>query len=127
MEMEVGRYDDAQRHLHDARELAERFDNPLAAHNTRTVIMYLAAFARLASVEGDPERAALLVGAAEGLRRRVGLRTWPMLRRGAEPTTQAREALGPNRLDETFAAGSRLTQQEAVAALRDRGAGNRKS
>jgi len=32
-------------------------------------------------VEGDPEQAATLAGAAEGLRQRVGLRTWPLLRR----------------------------------------------
>jgi hypothetical protein len=80
-------------------------------------------------VEGDPERAALLAGAAEGLRRRVGLRAWPMLRQGeAELVTQVREALGAGRFDEVFAAGARLTQREAVAAVRDRrGAGTRAS
>jgi hypothetical protein len=44
------------------------------------VTLILAAFAQLALTEGDPERAALLAGAAEGLQRRAGLRTWPMLR-----------------------------------------------
>jgi hypothetical protein len=38
------------------------------------------AYARLALAEGDPERAARLEGAAEGLRQRSGLRAWPMLR-----------------------------------------------
>jgi hypothetical protein len=38
----------------------------LAAHDTRTATLYLAGFAQLAFVQGDPERAALLVGAAEG-------------------------------------------------------------
>ena len=117
METTLGRYDDALRHLREARDLAERFDNPwlgawppgcswaswpscegrldearalldeglelsLAAHSTRSVTLCLAAFAQLAFVEGDPERAALLAGAAEGLRRRVGLRAWPLLRQG---------------------------------------------
>jgi hypothetical protein len=41
----------------------------------------LAAFARLAFVEGDAERAALLAGAAEGLRQRAGQQVWPTLRR----------------------------------------------
>ena len=38
--------------------------------------------------------------------------------------TQVREALGADRFEEVFAAGSRLSQQEAVAAIRDR-PGNR--
>ena len=81
----------------------------------------LAAFARLAFVEGDPERAALLAGAADGLRRRVGLRAWPLLRREeAELVAQVRQALGADRFDQAYAAGSRLSQQEAVAAVRDR-------
>jgi ATP/maltotriose-dependent transcriptional regulator MalT len=145
--MTVGRHDDALRHLTEARELAERFDNPsldsasrvylgnlavaqgrpeeargllderlkpsLAAHSTRSVTLCLGTFARLAFVEGDPERAALLAGAAEGLRRRVGLQAWP-LRRGkeAELAAQLRQAPGADRFDQVSAAGSRLTQRE---------------
>ena len=90
VELTVGRYDDALRHLTEMRDLAERLDNPwlaavsrvylgtlavaqgrleearapmdeglelsLAAHSTRSVTLCLAAFARLAFVEGDPER-----------------------------------------------------------------------
>jgi len=85
------------------------------------VTLCLAAFAQLALAGGDPERAALLAGAAEGLRRRAGFSTWPMLRRGeAELTAQIRHALGDGRFGEAFAAGSRLSQQQAVAAIRDR-------
>ncbi|HEX5296748.1 MAG TPA: DUF4062 domain-containing protein [Streptosporangiaceae bacterium] len=158
-EMTVGRYDDAQRHLTEMRDMAERFGNPwlaavsrvylgmlavaqgrpeearglldeglelsLAAHSTRSVTLCLAAFARLAFVQDDPERAALLVGAVDGLRGRVGLRAWPLLRREeAELLAQVRQALGADRFGEPYAAGSRLSQQEAVAAVRDwRGAG----
>jgi hypothetical protein len=77
----------------------------------------LTAFARLALAEGDPERAALLAGAADGLQRRAGLRPWPMLRQGqAELTGQIRQAQDPDRFTKMTAAGSRLSQQEAIAA-----------
>jgi hypothetical protein len=33
---------------------------------------------------------------------------------------QVRQALGADRFDQPYAAGSRLSQQEAVAAVRDR-------
>ena len=61
--------------------LEEALDLSLAARSTPFVTMCLAAYARLAFAEGDPEQAARLEGAAEGLRRRVGLPAWPHLRR----------------------------------------------
>ena len=78
--------------------------------------------AQLAFVAGDGERAALLAGAAEGLRQRVGLRAWPSHRRAeAQMVAQIRQALDPDRFDQAFAAGARLSRREAVAAVRDRG------
>jgi hypothetical protein len=72
-----------QGRLDDARALLdEGLDLSLATYSTRNVTLYLAAFAQLALVEGDAERAALLAGAADGLRRRAGLGVWPLLRRG---------------------------------------------
>jgi hypothetical protein len=60
-----------------------------------------------------------LAGAAEGLRRRAGFSTWPMLRQGeAELAAQIRQALGDDRFGQAFAAGTTLSQQEAVAAVR---------
>jgi hypothetical protein len=114
-----GRPEEARAPMDDGLDLS------LAAHSTRSVTLCLAAFARLEFVDGDPGRTALLVGAAEGLRQRVGLRAWPLMRRGeAEMIAQVRQVLGPDRFDQVFAAGSRLSQQEAVAAVRDRrGAG----
>jgi hypothetical protein len=57
-----------------------------------------------------------LVGAADGLRRRRGLRPWPMLREAeADLVTRIRQALSADSFDEAFAAGSRLTLREAVA------------
>jgi len=107
--------------LDEARELLDKaLDLSLAARSTPFVTLCLAAQARLASGEGDPERAALLEGAADGLRRRVGLRAWPMLRpTETELTAQLRQALGADRFDQAFEAGSRLNQREAVAAVRD--------
>jgi tetratricopeptide (TPR) repeat protein len=163
VETTVGRYDDALRHLTEARDLAVRLDNPwlaatsqvllgtlalvqgrledaqdrleealdlsLQARSTQLVTLCLAGFAQLAFVEGNAERAALLAGAAEGLRRRVGLRAWPSHRRAeAALVDQIRQALGADRFDDTSAAGARLSQREAVAAAQSRrGAGTRAS
>ena len=103
----------------EARELLDgALDLSLAIRIIRNVTLCLGAFAQLALAEGDPERAALLAGAAEGLRRRAGFSTWPMLRRGeAQLAAQIRQALGDDRFGRAFAAGSRLSQQEAVAAI----------
>ncbi len=108
-----GRLDEARVLLDDALGLS------VAARSTANVTLCLVAFARWFLVEGEPGRAALALGAAEGLRGRVGLRAWPMLRRPqAELAEQIREALGSDRFDEIFGAGSRLSQREAVEAVR---------
>ena len=137
LETALGRHDDASRHLHEARGLAQRYgddwltvgcqaelgilevlrgrldqarapldqapDLSLAARSTPFVTLFLAAHAWLALAEGDPERAALLEGAAEGLRRRVGLPTWPVLRRvEAELVAQVRRRLDAGQFDQAF-------------------------
>jgi hypothetical protein len=62
--------------------LEEALNLSVAIHSTRNVSLCLAAFARLAFEGGQPEQAALLMGAAEALGRRAGLRAWPTVRRG---------------------------------------------
>ena len=110
-----GRLEEARKQLDEALELS------LAIRVIRNVTRCLAGFAQLAFAEGDPARAALLAGAAEGLRRRAGFSTWPTVRRGeAQLVAQIRQELGDDQFGEVFAAGSRLSQQEAVAAIRDR-------
>jgi predicted ATPase len=110
-----GRLDEARALLDEGLELS------LTTRSAQNVSLCLVAFVRLALVEGDAERAALLAGAAEGLRRRAGLRVWPMLRAGeAELVAQVRQALGPDRFNQVFAAGCRLNRQQAVAVVRDR-------
>ena len=108
-----GRAEEARALLDDALGLS------LAARSTRSVTLCLAGLARWALVAGDPERAALVAGAAEGLRRRAGLRAWPILRQGeADLVIQVRQALGADHFDQVFATGTRLTQRDAVAAAR---------
>ena len=113
----------ARGRLEEARGLLdEGLELSLATHSTRNLTLCLTALAQLALVAGDGERAALLAGAAEGLRQRVGLRAWPLQRQGeAQMVAQIRQALDPDRFDQAFAAGARLSRREAVAAVRDRG------
>jgi predicted ATPase len=116
----------ARGRLDEARTLLdEGLDLSLAAYSTQNMTLCLAAFARLAFAEGDPERAALLAGAADGLRRRVGLQAWPLLRRGeADLTAQIRQTLGADRFDQAYAAGAKLNRRQARTATQDRrGAG----
>ena len=106
-----------------ARDLLEEALNlSPSARSTPFVALNLTAYARLASAEGDLERAALLQGAAEGLRRRGGrLKAWPMLRRGeTELVAQVRQTLGTTKFGDVFAASTRLSQREAVSAVRNR-------
>jgi predicted ATPase len=110
-----GRLDDARGLLDEALSMS------LASRSTSFVALTLAAYARLEFADGDPERAARLEGAAEGLRKRVGLQAWPMLRQGeADLVAQVRQSLDAQRFEQAFSAGTRLSQREAVAAVRDR-------
>jgi predicted ATPase len=89
----------------------------LPAYNIINMTLGLAAFAQLAFAEGNPERAALLTGAIDGLRRRAGLGVWPAPRRGeTDLAADLRQALGTDRFDQLYAAGARLSRREAAAA-----------
>jgi hypothetical protein len=79
------------------------------------------AFARMALAQGDPERAATVLGAAEGLCRRARLRVWPSLRRvEADLVAQTERALGKQRFREALTNGSHLGRSEAVALVQSR-------
>jgi hypothetical protein len=136
LEIATGHYENAARHLLECRELADRFGYDWLAAWSRSQLatldlssdqldearLVLVEFARFALAAHDPERAAQLTAAAEGLRERMRLRPWPMLRRGEdELKAQIREALGPERFKEEFAAGAKLNQREAVAVAREIG------
>jgi tetratricopeptide (TPR) repeat protein len=106
--------------LDDARaSLDEALDLSLATDNTYNVILCLNAFAQLAVVQGDAERAALLAGAAGSLRRRAGLQVFNSLTGEVELVAQIRQGLQEDSFDDAFAAGARLEQPEAVAAARN--------
>jgi predicted ATPase len=108
-----GRLDDARTLLEEGLSLS------LDGRSTQGVTMSLTALARLAFAVGDPERAAAMLGAADGLRRRASLALWPS-QRGSEAdlTAQVEEAIGEQRFREAFAAGSRLSRSEAGALVR---------
>jgi hypothetical protein len=106
-----------QGRLNEARaQLDNAVEQGLAVHSTRNVTLSLAAFAAVALAEGDAERAALLLGAADGLRRRAGLRPWPDAprRAGGDIVVRIREKLGAERFSHALAAGGRLNQRDAV-------------
>jgi hypothetical protein len=115
-----GRLDEARALLDEALDLS------LAARSTPFATLCLAGYAQLAFADGDPSRAALLEGAAEALRRQVGLPSaWPHLRRAeADLVARVQQRLGGSRFDQAFSAGSGLAQRDAVAIIQDqRGTG----
>jgi hypothetical protein len=154
LETVAAKHDDAYRHLTEARDLADSFDNALVAAASRvslgallveqrrldearaqleqglelsveassvySICLCLTGFARLLFAEGNAERAALVAGAAQGLRERAGVKAWPSLRgRKADLAAHIRQVLGTTGFDEAFTTGSRLNRREAVAAVRD--------
>ena len=112
-----------QGRLEDARALlGDGLTMSLEVESTVGLTLCLAAFARLAFASGTPDRAAVTLGAAEGLRRRVGIRVWPSLRRGeSELVEQLKHALGANRFEEAFTTGARLSRHQAVTMVRGTG------
>ena len=87
--------------------------------STETVACSLVASAQLALAEGDARRAAMALGAADGLRQRAGVRGWPSMRRGeAELATRVAQEIDPDVFKDAFGAGSELNQREAVALVR---------
>ena len=124
--LQLGILDVVRGSLDEARALLdEALDLSLAARSTPFVTLCLAGYAQLAFADGDLDRAALLEGAAQGLRRRVGLPAWPHLRRvEADLVAQVHRRLGGSRFDQAFSTGSGLTQRDAVAIVQDqRGTG----
>jgi hypothetical protein len=82
----------AEGRLDEARDLLdEALDLSLAIRIMRNVTLCLASFAQLAFAEGDPERAALLAGAAEACVAGPGSPPGPRCG-GAKPSWQPRSA-----------------------------------
>ena len=83
-----------------------------------TLSFTLIAYAELAFVEADNRRAAMALGAADGLRKRAGLRAWPLIRQ-SESDLIARlvEHTEPEVYNDAFTAGSELHARDALALL----------
>ena len=108
----LGEIDEGAVVLDEALSLGKR------SHNIRSMTLAMSGFVRLAAAEGDPVQAVLLSGAVDGLRQRVGLQLWPILRpRRQERVANARASLGDERYEQVYAAGRTLSYQEAVAAV----------
>jgi predicted ATPase len=87
--------------------------------STLTLTFALVASAQLADAHGDARRAATALGAADGLRRRGGLRAWPSTRHGeAELVTRVAQEIDAEDYDDAFAAGAELGHREAVTLVR---------
>jgi hypothetical protein len=87
--------------------------------STLTVSFSLVIAAQLALAGGDARHAAVALGAADGRRRRAGLKAWPSTRR-REDELVARVAQAADSWDfeEARAAGARLSHREAVSFVR---------
>lgn len=87
--------------------------------STLTVTFALIAFAQLALTEDEPTLAARALGAAAGLRERVGLRPWPLTRRNeSELIARVLGRMERVEYDSAFAAGAELHQHDALALVR---------
>ncbi len=102
------------------RLLAEALDLGQAIRSPTLVALCLAGYAQLAFAQGEPELAATLEGAAQGLRQRAGMSAWAFVRPvEAQLVAGVRQRLGTHRFDQLLRAGSMLTQREAVATVQD--------
>jgi ATP/maltotriose-dependent transcriptional regulator MalT len=114
-----GRLDEARELLMDS--VNAREDTEVSA---LTLTFSLVASAQLDLAQGDARRAAMALGAADGLRRRAGLRAWPSTRRGeAELVTRVVQEIDAKDYQATFAAGAELSHREAVSLVRSPSSG----
>jgi hypothetical protein len=90
-----------------------------------TLSFALIAYAELALAEADNRRAAMALGAADGLRKRAGLRAWPLIRQSeSDLTVRLVQQTDPAIYDDAFAAGSQLHARDALALVAGTSAGD---
>jgi hypothetical protein len=117
LEVRAGRLDEARALLVQSVDASDD-----AELSTLTVTFSLVIAAQLALADGDARRAAMALGAADGLRRRAGLKAWPSTRRReAELVTRVAQAADSWDLEDALAAGAQLTHREAVVFVRGGG------
>jgi predicted ATPase len=117
LEVRAGRLDEARALL--ARSVDASDDAELS---TLTVSFSLVAAAELALAEGDARRAAVALGAADGLRRRAGLKAWPSMRPSEAELVNRVAEDDSSDFEAAFAEGAELSHREAVELLRGRAA-----
>jgi hypothetical protein len=114
LEVRAGRLDEARALL--VRSVDAGDDADLS---TLTVTFSLLSTAQLAMADGDARRAAMALGAAEGLRRRAGLKAWPSTRhREAEMVDRVVQSADSWNFEAARLAGADLNHREAVALVR---------
>ena len=88
-----------------------------ASGSSEGVSLALSAYAMLAEHEGDFRRAAVARGAVEEIRRRIGIRVWPVVA-GVEHefTERVRAALGDTDYEAALAEGAAQPSDDALAA-----------
>ncbi|MGY1717639.1 ATP-binding protein [Blastococcus sp. SYSU DS0552] len=107
-------------HLEEARALlSDALDLSVSGQSTHCLCLALAGASALSLADGDTERAGLLAGATDGLRRRAGLRVYASMRGDGDLADAVRAAAGSARFDELFAAGGRLALAEVLDLARD--------
>jgi predicted ATPase/class 3 adenylate cyclase/DNA-binding NarL/FixJ family response regulator len=112
--------DQAERDAHDALAIAVRTQGYLRVADA------LECIARLAADASNHPYAARLLGAAEGIRQRMGHARYPMYEAGhAAAVAAVRDTLGENAFDAAWAEGTALSTEEAIAYTQ-RGRGQRK-
>jgi DNA-binding CsgD family transcriptional regulator len=106
----------SERDAHDALAVASRAGAFMRVADT------LECLARAAELDGNYPLAARLLGAADGIRRRLGHARYPMYQASLE---KVRDALGQADFDSAWADGAALSTEEAIAYAQ-RGRGERK-
>ncbi|MGO9510735.1 MAG: helix-turn-helix transcriptional regulator [Mycobacterium sp.] len=115
-----GEPEQAERDAHEALVVAAR------THAYARVADTFECLGRLASDDGSHQHAARLLGAADGIRQRMGHVRFPMYQAGYDAVVAAaRETLGQSDFDAAWAEGAALSIEEAIAYAQ-RGRGERK-
>ena len=110
----------AGRDFDEARDLLEEaMMLSLSGHSVHCLCMVVDGAAAWCLAQGDDEQAAVLLGAAAGLRRRSGLQAYASLRGDGELAAAVRAATGDERFDELAAGGGGLRETEVPALVRD--------
>jgi predicted ATPase/class 3 adenylate cyclase len=88
-------------------------DVPLYLEGTAFCLEGMAA---VALAEGDAKKAAVALGAAEGLRERTGIEAWPVVRLAFQSTVETLDGAGPE-VQEARYEGRRSNPRDALARL----------